>query len=157
MLLPSASTSPVVGRKRPAMILKSVDLPHPLGPIRLIRRPSRMVSDTGSSARTVRPSRLKIFETVRTSSLRVSTVSAVFVIAMQAAIRRPERGYGGRSKLGPLSIRYRGGAACTIARGEFCIVILTEAHSVVHFGAKGVGGAPDGTTVASGLELNRAG
>ena len=40
---------------------------------------------------------------------------------------------------------------------EFCIVILTAAHSVVHFGAKGVGGAPDGATVASGLELNRAG
>jgi hypothetical protein len=69
MLLPSASTSPEVGRNKPAIMLKSVDLPQPLGPIRLISRPSGIVRDTESSARTARPSRLNIFETVRTSSL----------------------------------------------------------------------------------------
>jgi hypothetical protein len=67
------------------MMLKSVDLPQPLGPIRLTSRPSGIVSDDGSSARTVRPPRLKIFETVRTSSL------AAVVAPAGSAHRRTRR------------------------------------------------------------------
>src|SRR5215469_2830104 len=101
MLVPSASTSPVVGRNRPAMILNSVDLPQPLGPIRLMSPPSGIVRDTGSRARTVRPSRLKIFETPRTSSLPAPITPAVSVM-VAAALQRPEHEYGLISK--PLSL-----------------------------------------------------
>src|SRR5262249_7824050 len=106
MLAPSASTSPVVGRNRPAMILNSVDFPQPLGPIRLMRRPSGIVRDTGSRARNVRPSRLKIFETVRTSSLQAPITLAVSVM-VAAALQRPEHEYGSISK--PLSLFHSGG------------------------------------------------
>src|SRR5205085_499397 len=47
MSSPSANTLPVEGGTRPAMMLNSVDFPHPLGPMILMKRPfsiERLVS-----------------------------------------------------------------------------------------------------------------
>src|ERR1700755_1413153 len=53
---PARDTSPSVGVSRPAMMLSSVDLPQPDGPITATNSPGVIVKSTPRSARTGAPS-----------------------------------------------------------------------------------------------------
>ena len=53
--VPSIVTVPVLGISRPAMMLKIVDFPQPLGPRIVRKRPRGIASETGASAATVWP------------------------------------------------------------------------------------------------------
>ena len=74
MRLPSARIWPESGCSRPAMILRRVDFPQPLGPTRQTNSPSTlMLRLTSSSALTAPRPVAKTFETCSTESLHGGT------------------------------------------------------------------------------------
>src|SRR6516162_7021938 len=71
MRSPSAATLPSSGTVRPAIMSRSVDLPHPLGPTRHTKSPARVRSVTPSSACTVVARVRNHFDTPSTASAPV--------------------------------------------------------------------------------------
>jgi hypothetical protein len=79
--LPSANTCPLSGFSKPAMMLRSVVLPQPLGPTRQRKPPTLTCSETASSACTspLRPVKNR-FETRSTASFAGTTFSSSSLI-----------------------------------------------------------------------------
>jgi len=85
---PAIVTEPFVGRSRPPMMLSSVDLPLPLGPIRQTNSPGITVRSASTSARTTSSPSWCSFHAPRTSTTGASvagTVSSTSTVDVMSA------------------------------------------------------------------------